>query len=126
MGNGCPIAIRSVKLVFLIVLVTMTVANPLREDDTHLVMKSMNEFLHHLFPLVPTKTQYVWEITHQEPVLPLEHYYAPYKPNSNGQSFPSFAQPWNVDTDFRKRGPECMRKCIAEGILHPVQCHSLC
>ncbi|XP_076356639.1 uncharacterized protein LOC143249914 [Tachypleus tridentatus] len=70
MGNGCPIAIRSVKLVFLIVLVTMTVANPLREDDTHLVMKSMNEFLHHLFPLVPTKTQYVWEITHQEPVLP--------------------------------------------------------
>lgn len=25
-----------------------------------------------------------------------------------------------------KRGPECMRKCIAQGVLHPVQCHSLC
>lgn len=25
-----------------------------------------------------------------------------------------------------KRGPECMRRCIAQGVLHPVQCHSLC
>lgn len=25
-----------------------------------------------------------------------------------------------------KRGPECMRKCIMQGELHPVQCHSLC
>lgn len=25
-----------------------------------------------------------------------------------------------------KRGPECMRECIQQGILHPVQCHSLC
>ena len=25
-----------------------------------------------------------------------------------------------------KRGPECMRRCIMQGLLHPVQCHSLC
>lgn len=25
-----------------------------------------------------------------------------------------------------KRSPDCMRRCIAQGILHPVQCHSLC
>ncbi|KAI2810315.1 hypothetical protein BLOT_001475 [Blomia tropicalis] len=25
-----------------------------------------------------------------------------------------------------KRGPECMRRCITQGLLHPVQCHSLC
>lgn len=25
-----------------------------------------------------------------------------------------------------KRGPECMRRCIQRGQLHPVQCHSLC
>lgn len=29
-------------------------------------------------------------------------------------------------TPLGKRGPECMRKCIAQGVLHPVQCHSLC
>ncbi|KAI9554481.1 hypothetical protein GHT06_019754 [Daphnia sinensis] len=25
-----------------------------------------------------------------------------------------------------KRSPNCMRKCIAQGLLHPAQCHSLC
>lgn len=25
-----------------------------------------------------------------------------------------------------KRGPECMRRCIMQRLLHPVQCHSLC
>jgi len=26
----------------------------------------------------------------------------------------------------KKRSPNCMRKCIAQGLLHPAQCHSLC
>lgn len=35
--------------------------------------------------------------------------------------------PWRVSSPaLGKRGPECMRKCIAQGVLHPVQCHSLC
>ncbi|GAB6029757.1 hypothetical protein CHUAL_005472 [Chamberlinius hualienensis] len=25
-----------------------------------------------------------------------------------------------------KRGSNCMRKCLAQGYLHPAQCHSLC
>ncbi|XP_076314713.1 uncharacterized protein LOC143227052 [Tachypleus tridentatus] len=33
---------------------------------------------------------------------------------------------WYAHKEQRKRGPGCMRKCIAQGILHPVQCHSLC
>ncbi|KAI1292640.1 hypothetical protein HDE_06883 [Halotydeus destructor] len=34
---------------------------------------------------------------------------------------------WRVSSSsLGKRGPECMRKCIAQGVLHPVQCHSLC
>jgi len=32
----------------------------------------------------------------------------------------------NGSPTLGKRGPECMRKCIAQGVLHPVQCHSLC
>ncbi|XP_076322185.1 uncharacterized protein LOC143231548 [Tachypleus tridentatus] len=33
---------------------------------------------------------------------------------------------WHVSKGHQKRGSECMRKCILQGILHPVQCHSLC
>jgi len=33
---------------------------------------------------------------------------------------------WKSEPIMGKRGPECMRKCIAQGVLHPIQCHSLC
>lgn len=32
----------------------------------------------------------------------------------------------STPTTLGKRGPECMRRCILQGLLHPVQCHSLC
>ena len=35
-------------------------------------------------------------------------------------------QPELTTPPLFKRGPECMRRCIMQGQLHPVQCHSLC
>jgi hypothetical protein len=25
-----------------------------------------------------------------------------------------------------KRSPACIRRCVEQGALHPIQCHSLC
>lgn len=35
-------------------------------------------------------------------------------------------KPESTTPTLGKRGPECMKKCITQGLLHPVQCHSLC
>lgn len=44
-----------------------------------------------------------------------------------GVTSPSIAarHGWRV-VPMGKRGPKCMRECIAQGLLHPLQCHSLC
>lgn len=46
------------------------------------------------------------------------------KDNANGHDGKGKEE--STTPSLGKRGPECMRRCIQRGQLHPVQCHSLC
>jgi len=45
---------------------------------------------------------------------------------NNLEASRSPSKPELTTPSLGKRGPECMRRCILQGLLHPVQCHSLC
>lgn len=47
-------------------------------------------------------------------------------PHEQRIQYPQIQQRQHERPTLGKRGPECMRRCIAQGVLHPVQCHSLC
>ncbi|XP_076322114.1 uncharacterized protein LOC143231464 [Tachypleus tridentatus] len=121
----CPIFNLNLKWSLMALMMTITVAYPSGDDETQLVLESVGQLFRQLFPMIPTKTQYVWKITHQD--FPLKNTNTYYDELDNDDPVLSNdVQPWSLESEFRKRGPDCMKKCIAQGILHPVQCHSLC
>ncbi|XP_015924563.1 uncharacterized protein [Parasteatoda tepidariorum] len=105
-------------LVVLILLLISCSEGGRVEEDTEVAMEEMRNLFRSLFPILPEQTHFFWKTNHR---LATIHKTASYKEEPDGGMFP-----WRLQIDFRKRGPDCMRKCITQGVLHPVQCHSLC
>ncbi|CAL1280580.1 unnamed protein product [Larinioides sclopetarius] len=93
--------------------------------DTESAMEEMTNLFHSLFPLVPEHTHFFWK-TNQLGAATVHRTMPPVMSAPDGGGRATGLFPWRLQIDFRKRGPDCMRKCITQGVLHPVQCHSLC
>ncbi|GFR18526.1 hypothetical protein TNCT_104751 [Trichonephila clavata] len=94
------------------------------QHETESAMAEMTNLFHSLFPLVPEQTHFFWKsnqlgaaTVHRTAPAAVP---VPYGGRNSGMF------PWRLQIDFRKRGPDCIRKCITQGVLHPLQCHSLC
>lgn len=110
-------------LLLLVALVGSTDGSRIHRD-TEAAMDEMSQLFRRLFPLVPERTQYFWRTNQLGSAL----VYNEELPRNVDES-PSPSEtvlPWKLQIEFRKRGPDCMKKCISQGVLHPVQCHSLC
>ncbi|XP_076334623.1 uncharacterized protein LOC143238359 [Tachypleus tridentatus] len=90
--------------------------------------RSIGTLFNRLFPLVPEKCFYIWKNIHQGDVLMADGGMETSQSTKDPLLFEEkpTSNLWHVHEKHQKRNSDCMRKCIAQGILHPVQCHSLC
>lgn len=99
--------------------------------DTEAAMEEMSNMFRSIFPLIPEQTHYFWK-TNQLGSATVHRTTSLKASNLNDVSeenrgYSSKVFPWwRLQLNFRKRGPDCMGKCIHQGLIHPLQCHSLC
>lgn len=103
---------------------------------TDAALEEMSNVLRTLFPLMPPEqTHYFWKTNHLgtatvQRTTSLKSSNLDSSDVSAAESrfaSPRTLPPWiRFQINYNKRGPDCMRKCINQGVLHPLQCHSLC
>ncbi|XP_076329217.1 uncharacterized protein LOC143237745 isoform X2 [Tachypleus tridentatus] len=99
------------------------VANLSNDDGTR--VDSMNHRSRQVFPSVSNKKLYFRGAIRPSGDQLQKNHETPQNPENDRIRFNS-GQPWSFESAIQKRGQACMKQCIAQRVLHPVQCYSLC
>ncbi|KAG8194734.1 hypothetical protein JTE90_026382 [Oedothorax gibbosus] len=88
-------------------------------EEAETAMSGMTSLFHSLFPIVPVggHSHFFFRTDHAS-----VHRTVPVREVIRDPGGGRF----RVRIDFSKRGPDCLGKCITQGRLHPLRCHSLC
>jgi len=123
-----PIVTFSIATVFVLLVSFQTSDGFQLHQATEAALEDMSNVLRTLFPLMPEQTHYFWK-TNQLGTATVQKTTSLKSSNMNSEDLrlSSRMLPWlRYQFNYSKRGPDCMRKCINQGKLHPLQCHSLC